>query len=370
MVPLTTTGRAFCRTVWSRKPQWPHLGPGLPVAWAVLAATLHCTAVHSSDPLSQSDQTSGREPPIASEQPTQHSAAGPQPANDLEDKLLADIQSELPVATKSALFQQLQLVATPRAVPVLVRMLSDTNLSHGARSVLEVLPGPVPNIALSRALNETRKNQLIGIIGTLGNRRSRDAVPALIPMLTNSEVQVVAATVSALGKIASDDALAALKGVACAIEPPLLATDAKAVPLAPRVRYRLNMGVVLDALLECSEAMSQQGRTNAAAQLYAQLAASEVAPWPGRVAAIGALARSDAAQAMASVLNMLKQQDEALQALGASLARTMPRPALESLFTVLYACPTHAQISVVESMADRGDPAVVPLLLKATRYPD
>ncbi|MDH7502193.1 MAG: HEAT repeat domain-containing protein [Verrucomicrobiota bacterium] len=249
-------------------------------------------------------------------------------------------------------------------------MLSDTNLSHSARSVLEVLPGQVPNIALSRALNGTRKNQLIGIIGTLGNRRSRDAVPALIPMLTNSEVQVVTATVAALGKIASDDALAALKGVACAIEPPLLAIDAKAVPLAPRVRYRLNMGVVLDALLECSEAMSQQGRTNAAAQLYAQLAASEVAPWPGRVAAIGALARSDAAQAMAFVLNMLKQQDEALQALGASLARTMPHPALESLSTVLYACPTHAQISVVESMADRGDPAVVPLLLKATRYPD
>lgn len=370
MVPLTTTRRACYRTDCYREPQSPHLGLGLLVAWAVLAATISCVVVISSEPIPQSHHPSDREPQIASEQAVQHSSAGPQTANDVEDKLLADIQSELLVATKTKLFQQLQLVATPRTVPVLARMLSDTNLSHGARSVLEVLPGQVPNIALSRSLNETRKNQLIGIIGTLGNRRSRDAVPALIPMLTNSEVQVVTAAVSALGKIASDDALAALKGVACAIEPPLLSTGAKVIPLAPRVRYRLNMGVVMDALLECSEAMSQQGQTNAAAQLCAQLAASEVAPWPGRVAAIAALTRLDAAQAMPFVLNMLKQQSEAVQALGASLARTMPSPALESLFTILYACPVHAQISVVESLADRGDPAVVPFLLKATRYPD
>lgn len=370
MVSLTTTGRVDCRKVSSRESHWLHLEPGLGVVSLVLAATIQCTAVHSSEPLSQNDRTSSREPSVASEQAVQHSLASPQTASEVEDKLLAAIQSELPVTPKTILFQQLQLVATPRAVPVLAAMLSDTNLSHGARSVLEVLPGQVPNTALSRALNETRKNQLIGIIGTLGNRRGRDTVTALVPLLTNSEVQVVTATVSALGKIASDDALAALKGVACAIEPPLLATGAKEIPLAPRVRYRLNMGVVLDALLECSETMSQQGRTNAAAQICAQLAASEVAPWPGRVAAIGALARLDAAQAMPFVLNMLKQQDQALQALGASLARNMPHPALESLFTILYACPVHAQISVVESLADCADPALVPLLLKATRYPD
>lgn len=370
MVSLTKTGRARCQKVSTRESHWPHLKPRFCVVALILAALIQATTIHSAEPLSQSYRTNNREPPITSEQAVQYSAASPQTASEVEEKLIAAIQSELPVTTKTILFQQLQLVATPRAVPVLAGMLSDTNLSHGARSVLEVLPGQVPTAALSRALNETRKNQLIGSIGTLGNRRSRDAVPALIPLLTNSEVQVVTATVSALGKIASEDALAALKGVACAIEPPLLSTITKEIPLAPRVRYRLNMGVVLDALLECSEAMSQQGRTNAAAQLCAQLAASEVAPWPGRVAAIAALARLDAAQAMPFVLNMLKQQDKTLQAVGASLVRNMPHPALESLFTILYACPVHAQISVVESLADRGDPAIVPLLLKATRYPD
>lgn len=370
MVSLTTTGRAWCRKASSRESQRPHLEPSFRVVALILAATIQCTAVHSAEQLSQSDRTSGREPPIASEQAVRYSAASPVTVSEVEDKLLAAIRSEVPITTKNKLFQQFQLVATPRAVPVLAGMLSDTNLSHGARSVLEVLPGQVPTAALSRALTEARKNQLIGSIGTLGNRRSRDAVPALIPLLTNSEVQVVTATVSALGKIASDDALAALKGVACAIEPPLLSTNTKEISLAPRVRYRLNMGVVLDALLECSESMSQQGRTNAAAQLCAQLAASEVAPWPGRVAAMAALARLDAAQAMPFVLNMLKQQNEALHTLGASLARTMPLQALESLFTILYACPVHAQISVIESLADRADPAVVPLLLKATRYPD
>ncbi|HOK77903.1 MAG TPA: hypothetical protein PLW35_09295, partial [Verrucomicrobiota bacterium] len=74
--------------------------------------------VISSEPITQSDHPSDREPQIASEQAVQHSSAGPQTANDVEDKLLADIQSELPVATKTKLFQQLQLVATPRTVPV------------------------------------------------------------------------------------------------------------------------------------------------------------------------------------------------------------------------------------------------------------
>lgn len=289
-----------------------------------------------------------------------------------EDILLEQLQRDTPRETKRTILNLLRLHGSQRAVPFIAQMLSDTNLSHEARSVLDVIPGQIATAALVRAAHDARRDQLIGIIATLGNRGSHEAVQTLVTLLADREVSVVRAAVSALGKIGNDRAIAALESVACEIDPPLFTTNTTRteVKLAPQVKYRLGVAVVLDALLDCAEQLAQQGQTAAAAQLCVRIAASEVAPWPGRVAAITQLARFDPAQSMKFVLSMLREKDESIQAVGASFARVLPSDALEALVSVLPACPIQSQIGVVNAVADRGKTADLPVIIKALRFPE
>ncbi|MCX8107651.1 MAG: HEAT repeat domain-containing protein, partial [Verrucomicrobiae bacterium] len=137
------------------------------------------------------------------EQPT-----NPSPRSaESEDELLAALQSDISPESKRALFRDLRRLATDKSTSALAQLLSHTNFAHEARSVLEVIPGQRSTAALIRALRETKGNQLIGVVASLGNRRSPEAVQPLIALLSDRDPNVVRSAVSALGKIATDQAL-------------------------------------------------------------------------------------------------------------------------------------------------------------------
>ncbi|MCL2120561.1 MAG: HEAT repeat domain-containing protein, partial [Planctomycetaceae bacterium] len=112
---------------------------------------------------------------------------------------------------KTLACKQAAQTATQASVPPLAAVLLDESLSHPARIALQQIPGSEATEALCNALPNAKDGVLIGIIGTLGERRDPAAVSHLEPFLADKEPQVARATAISLGKIGSADALAALQ---------------------------------------------------------------------------------------------------------------------------------------------------------------
>jgi HEAT repeat protein len=104
-------------------------------------------------------------------------AASPDPARTRQ--LLGVVQSNAELADRARALQQLALVASPEAVPVLAGLLGDEHLGQYARDGLERLPDATAGAALHDALGRLQGNALVGVVHSLGLRRETAAVPAL-----------------------------------------------------------------------------------------------------------------------------------------------------------------------------------------------
>jgi len=121
---------------------------------------------------------------------------------EIEQALLEVLQSDAKLPAKEYICRKLALIGTARCVPVLVDMLSDADLSDGARFALEAIPDGSVDDALRAALGEATGTPRVGIVNTLGERRDRKAVPALSEMRNSSDKVLSTAVDAALRKIA------------------------------------------------------------------------------------------------------------------------------------------------------------------------
>lgn len=137
------------------------------------------------------------------------------------------------------------------AVPVLAALLTDEKLSHMARYALEAMPFPEAGAVLRDALGRTSGLLKVGIVNSLGIRKDKEAVPALIKLLSDSDPQVAQASALSLGMIATEDAAKALED----------AVGRKGVPAA-------DLRAFGDALCECAEKNADEGRCDRAIALY------------------------------------------------------------------------------------------------------
>jgi len=168
---------------------------------------------------------------------------------------------------KTLACKELAHTGTTAAVPTLSTMLLDESLSHPARIALQQIPGAEATQALCNALPDAKGGILIGIIGTLGERREAAAVAHLTPFLVDKDPKVIYATAVALGKIGGADALTALQ---------------KQFESAEITQKAL----LVDGLLACAEQLSANGTTREAFLVYRQIQNQRELPIPARTGAI------------------------------------------------------------------------------------
>jgi len=139
-------------------------------------------------------------------------AAGKDPAlaKALEQKLVGLLKADVSQAAKDQICRQLSLVGSAECVPAVAELLPDEKLSHMARYVLERIPAPEATKALRDALPKTKGVQKVGVLNSLGVKRDAESVPALVPLLADSDHQVAAAAAAALGAIGNSEAAKAL----------------------------------------------------------------------------------------------------------------------------------------------------------------
>lgn len=123
---------------------------------------------------------------------------------------IALLSTDGPLQQKAQACQRLAIAGNRDAIPVLAGLLRDERLSDYARSALEIWKLPEAGHALRQALPDLKGAQLAGVVDSLGIRREKESVPALVALAKDPERGPGSGALLALGKIASPEAVAAI----------------------------------------------------------------------------------------------------------------------------------------------------------------
>jgi HEAT repeat protein len=256
-----------------------------------------------------------------------------------EDDLIAALRPDRSPNDKDKACQRLKNIGTAKSVPALAALLTDEDLSHSARYALESMQAAEAGAALCDALGKTTGMTRIGIIDSIGQRREVKAVGALKGLLGDADSPTASAAASALGRIATSDAVDALR----------------AAKPAASVRQAVD-----DALLVCAERLMEQDKA-AAVALYREMHRSDVLHF--RTAAFRGLALAAGDRGIDLVVQALKGDDAADFAAALQLVSD-PRQwnddeywAAEVFAAVLPDVKPPAQIHLTEALAQRGSSA-------------
>lgn len=268
-----------------------------------------------------------------------------------EPELIATLQTNASAIEKCMACQKLRLIGTAKAVPAVAALLTDERVSQAARFALEGLPAPEASAALRDALGRTSGLLKAGVADSLGWKRDTAAVPLLQPLLADPDSTVAPSAAAALGRIASNEALAALK--------------AAHKNAAPTVRP-----AVLEALMRCAEKLLADGRTADARAIYKSLAQPSEPDYV-RVAAHVGLIRCAGKDALAQIKSALQGKDAAAQVAALQLAGGIQDPKATAVFVALLPKSQPAlQVALLALLRTRGDVVALPAVQAAARSQD
>ncbi len=120
---------------------------------------------------------------------------------EIELGLIEILQSGAPLPAKEYACRHLALMGSAASVPALAAMLPDADLLDRALFALQAIPNPAAAAALHEALNTATGAARIGIVNALGERRDKEAVPALSALASDPDPAMQEAITSALRKI-------------------------------------------------------------------------------------------------------------------------------------------------------------------------
>ena len=272
----------------------------------------------------------------------------PPATKEAEAKLIAVLKDTSATReAKSRACRQLAVIATKDAVPVLAGLLGDEDLSHMARYALEPIPDPSVDQALRDALGKVKGRLLVGVIGSLGVRRTAAAVPALAQRLGDLDADVAQAAARALGSIGTPEAAKALVDA--------LAGVSKANQLS-----------VCEGLCRAAERLVETGKGGEAVAVYDRLRALEKAPHQVRTAAVRGAILARGADGLALLREYMGSADYHLFAAACRTTSEMPDPEVtQALAAVVGKAPADNQILAMQALGRRGDASALPALLKA-----
>ncbi|MBN1818754.1 MAG: HEAT repeat domain-containing protein [Sedimentisphaerales bacterium] len=261
-----------------------------------------------------------------------------------EAKWIAVLKSDASRQAKSEACRFLAVYGTRASVPVLAGLLADPELSHMARYAMEPIPGPEVDSVLRDALSRLEGMPLVGVIGSIGVRRDRQAVPALAKMVNHTDPLVSQAAARALGTIGNAPAAEALQSALA---------DAKEIQL-------LHVG---EGLLRCAERLHASGEQKRAMAIYDQLRQFEV-PHQVRSGAIRGAILSRGKDGLVLLQEYLHDEDYHRFSAAVQTAQEMSDPGVTQLLTkALDKLDSDHKILTIWALGKRADKAAVPTLL-------
>jgi len=248
------------------------------------------------------------------------------------------LSAEATLAVKDFACRQLSVFGTERSVPALAKLLEDPQTEHLARIALQRIPSESAEKALLDALSQTADTSTkIGIMTSLGMRRSTAAVDALSRAAVSFDADSAGAAAAALGMIASADAADVL-------------TRAAKSPI-PHIR-----AAALDALAVCAGRMAADGKTDDAAAIYEMLYAADN-PSLTRVAGLVGLSRTRPKQFAEILSEAAFSADAAIQAAALRQAAFVEDEAvLKTVLSKMSQLSASAKVILLTALAANASP--------------
>jgi len=260
------------------------------------------------------------------------------------DKLAALLASGATIEAKQAACRPLSLIGSGAEAPLLGTLLGDKDLGYFARLALERIPGPEAEAALLKALGNSAGGERVGIINSLGVRRSAEAVPELAKLAGDDDAAIAGASVDALGRIGGDQAAAAL-----------LSAEGR----IPKPRLSL-------ARLSCAEGMAASAQTQPALAILEKLTGPEQLPVIRR-AAFAARVKALGDKGSEMLIAALTGDDGVLQEAAIRALRSTAQPAslARAVAEHLDKLPAPTQAQAIVWLGECRDPAAQPMLIEA-----
>ena len=242
-------------------------------------------------------------------------------------------------AVKDVACRELSVIGTDISLPALAALLDDPETEHMARYALERIQGQKAEAALlDKLLQTSDTGTKIGLISSLGVRRSGPAVGPIARLAADSHADTARAAIQALGLIGTSEAAAALRNLHSS-----LASDRR-LP-------------VLDAMAVCANHLVKGGKTDEALSLYKILYADDN-PALIRVAGLTGIAQTSP-DSLSRLLPAAIIQDDAVLQAGAIrlLAQAQDTALIEAAVSAMSELSDTAKVSLLAALASNGHPA-------------
>ncbi len=320
-----------------------------PVAYRTIRIRpLQVVAEETCEAIKEYEQGKGRAALAALEAATRRFP--PRVYPQIETKLLEVLQSaEATVAGKRFACRMLRRIGSDRCVSVLSKLLADEKLAHMARFALQRLPVDRVDAVFREALGTLEGRLKIGVVGSVGERGDREAIPALAKLTGSDDVALAAAALRALGRIGGTEAARALAESRVARE----LRDLKA-----------------DSLLSCAEALLRAGKAEESATIYGGMTGPSVSPM-ARIAAYRGLVMAEREKAVPRILQLLKAPNRSLRQAAAKFISELPgRETTEALAAQLSSLDAETQQQLLSALKARGDKAAAPAVAELAQHSD
>jgi HEAT repeat protein len=267
-----------------------------------------------------------------------------------EQELIGVLRSGAP-ADKALACKALTTVGSKECVPELAKLLADEQLASWARIALEAIPDPSADAALLAASDKLSGKLAVGTINSIGVRRDAKAVDRLSARLKDQDNEVASAAAVALGHIANDAATKSLR-------------QALSGGPAP-VRSAVAEGCIL-----CAERLDREGRAKEATEIYDEVRKADVSK-PRKLEATRGAIVARKAEGIPLLLEQLGSSDKAMMNIALAAARELSGAGVgEALAAEVSRTSPDRAALVLVALADRGDAAVLPAVLKAAQSGD
>jgi len=129
---------------------------------------------------------------------------------EIEAKLVSLLEADFPTTTRLWLIRQLNSIGSEASVNSLAALLGDGNvhIADGARMALQMNTSSRATAALIAGLGKASGSErVIGFLSSLSQRGGKSAIAAIVPYLSNGDLDIATAAVTALKELKADDAL-------------------------------------------------------------------------------------------------------------------------------------------------------------------
>jgi HEAT repeat protein len=277
--------------------------------------------------------------------------ASPFPAVQTEKELIEQLKSGLDEA-KAMACKQLSIYGGKASVPELAKLLSDEKLSSWARIALEAIPDPSADAALIEAAGKLQGLPLVGVINSIGVKRSANGMDVLTKRLSDSDEQVASAAAVAIGSIGGENAVHALHQAFASAK--------------PAVRSAICEGGIL-----CAERVLAAGDSDHAAHIYEFIRTADVPEQRNLEATRGAIiARGE--DGIPLLVEQLKSADKKRFAMALMTAREVKdsQKVVNALVAELAKSPAERKALIVTTIGDCSKDKLPPAILQAARSGD